>query len=169
MGFAESDHLLVGVVWVTFDLVDYWCHLGGLEEDLEVFDAKVGDADRLDLATLQHLLHLCPGIIESGPILSGQSICLAFFCSSLRPVHQIRIDVVDVESIEGGLQCSVRVMMLAVGQLCGDEDFFARNFGSTNSIANLFLIACSAGKDGKLLKCQRSGNSSYQEISGDSR
>jgi hypothetical protein len=70
---AVGDELRGRVVGVQLDLVDGRRGFGVFEQDLEVLDGEVGDADVLDFAGARQLFELGPGLLEVpvGEVLLG--------------------------------------------------------------------------------------------------
>src|SRR5207244_10827599 len=84
----------------------------------------VGDADRAGMAELTGPLHPGPG--------PGRT--------TLRPVNQVQVDVVEAEAFEAALELRSRIGAGRI-QLCGDEHLVTRDAALPERYADAFLVA----------------------------
>ena len=114
---------------MNLDLVDDGCHLGLVEQPLQVRDQEVGDSDRAGSAIGVDFLERPPGL--NVQVLGGD-----------RPVDQIEVDVVLVEPAQALVECPQRrlVAVVMVGQLGGDEYLFTRDAAGNDGLANAGLV-----------------------------
>src|SRR5690554_3387335 len=79
--------------WVKLDLVHNREDAGLIEERLEVLDIEVAYADRLGASLVTQLNHGFPGF--------DVLVYLGY-----GPVNQVQVDVVELQLIEAGFECS---------------------------------------------------------------
>lgn len=144
LGSVVSDQLGRGVVGVQLDLVDRGDNLGRgvVQQNLQVLDAEVGDTNVADLAGGRQLLHLLPGLDEV-PV--RQVLGLVVGVGRAGPVHQVQVDVVDAQVLEGGVDAVLDAVVPGVVQLGGNPDLLAGDAGVLDALANLGLVAVGEG------------------------
>lgn len=155
--FAVLDELGRWVVGVQLDLVDGWDDFarGVVEEDLEVLDAEVGDTNVLDTARSRELLELTPGVDEVPALMvllevgrvGGRRPVL----KGVRPVpdvkshyfayHQVEVDVVSAEGLEGRLNALLDALVPWVVKLGGDPDLLTGDTRVLDTETDLVLVA----------------------------
>lgn len=110
-GRVRSQHNLVALAKraerharqarVQLHLVDGGHDVGGLEQGGEEGDAKVGHAQRPHLARVEQLDHVGPGLVDRRALVGLQGLAVL---DTLRPVHQVQINVLNVQGLEGALK-----------------------------------------------------------------
>lgn len=155
--FAVLEELRRRVVGVQLNLVDGWNGLarGVVEEDLEVLDAEVGNTNVLDTARSGELLELTPGVdevpalmvlLEVGrvggrwPVLTEvrlvRDVKLHYFA-----YHQVEVDVVGAERLEGRLNALLDALVPWVVKLGGDPDLLTGDTRVLDTETDLVLVA----------------------------
>lgn len=131
-----------GVVGVELDLVDGRDDLGAGEELLEVLDAEVGDTNVLHAARGGKLLELSPGL---GEVPVGVVLLEVIGVGGRGPVHEVEVDVVNAEILEGRGDALFHTLVPGVVKLGGDPDLLSRDAGVLDTLANLGLVAVCEG------------------------
>lgn len=125
---------------------EYWRkYLGGgiAEEALEVGEAKVGDTNVLDLAGVDELLQLAPGV-DVVPV--GVVLLEVVRVGAGGPVHEVEVDVVGLEVFEGLCNGLGDALVPGVVELGGEPNLLTGDARGNDAVANLFLIL--VGKSG---------------------
>lgn len=138
------DELGRGVAGVQLDLVDGGrdlCGLGG-QELLHVGDVEVGHADVLDLAGVQKLLQLAPRV-DKVPV--GVVLLQVVWVGGAGPVHQVEVEVVGLQVLEGLVEALGDALVPGVVQLRGQPDLGPGHARRLDAVADLFLVAVGEG------------------------
>lgn len=150
------------VVGVQLDLVDRRHDLGArvVEELLEVLDAEVGDTNVPHLAGGRQLLHLLPLPVLVGAAMAGgkaigvpsldevpvrEVLLLVAGVSRAGPVHQVEVDIVGSQGLQGGVNALLDTVVPGVVELGGDPDLAAGNTRVSDALTNLRLVAVGKG------------------------
>src|SRR5215218_1342073 len=112
---------------VRLDLVDGRNDLVVLDQVYEAVRVEVGDADRPDAPLAVERLHGAPGAVVVPEGL----------------VDEVQVEVVDAESLQGGLECAASALLAGVldPELGRDEKIFARDAaGADRATDRLFVL-----------------------------
>lgn len=115
-------------------------YLGALsvQKLLEVLDAKVAHTNVLDLAGINQLLHLAPGI-DKIPVVVDLLGVLPVKTGG--PVHEVEVDVGGIEVLERGVNGLGDVLVPVVVQLGGEPDLLTGNARGLDALADFLLVA----------------------------
>lgn len=129
MGFAILVEDILGQQRVQFRLVNRRNHLRGLEQLLEVDGGKVRNTNRFAEAGVEQLLHVPPRLGEVPVLGMGEAV---FFSEVGRvgavwrerdgPVHEIQVDVVELEIGEGPAERGFHPVVLGGPHFGGYEE-----------------------------------------------
>lgn len=160
---AVRNKLGRGVARVQLDLVDSWDNLEQpvsnlhppwfreretylaarvIQQPLQILNRKVTDTDILHLARTDKLLHL-PPCIDEIPIL----ISLAHIIRVRRtgPVHEIQVDIIRPQGLEGILNSLRNALMPWVVELGRQPDLGPGDAGVFDAVADFLLVAVGRG------------------------
>lgn len=113
-----------------FDLVnsglnlEFW--IG--EKFFEVVFAEVGDSDCSDFTRCGKFLEFSPGFLEV-PVREGFFAAVVAGVDGLGPVHEVEIDVVGSEALEGFVDGFGDAALVGVIQFCGEEELVSWDAG----------------------------------------
>lgn len=148
--------------------------LGILEQLLDPVDVEVGDTNVLNEALLDELLHLAPGgedvvgklavgdlatvLVELG-LLRRPAFGLggALGDEGDRPVHEVKVEVLEAEVLEGLLAGKGDILGLVVEleELGGDPKLLTGDTGLLDTGSNLVLVLVGpGGAAGQRVICQ---------------
>lgn len=90
----------------------------------------------MDLAGLQQLLHVLVHVHKVNALhaLAGGLV------DGVWPVHQVQVDVVQLQLAQGVQQRLLDFLVVVHGQLCGHEDLLSGNAGILDALADLGLV-----------------------------
>lgn len=140
LGLEVLDELGRGVARMQLDLIDSGgdlCALG-IEQLLHICDVEVGHADVLHLARIQQLLQLPPRV-NKVPVrvvlLQVVGVCGA------GPVHQIQVQVVGLQVLEGLVETLCDALVPWVVQLRRKPDLGAGHARGLDAVTDFLLVA----------------------------
>lgn len=138
------DELGRGVAGVQLDLVDGGGDLCGLsvEQLLHVGDVEVGDADVLDLARAEQLLHLAP-CVDEVPV--GVVLLQVLWVGGAGPVHEVQVKVVCLQVLEGLAEALGDALVPGVVQLRRQPDLGPGHARGLDPVTDLLLVAVGKG------------------------
>lgn len=124
---------------MELDLVDRWddLRLRVVVQSLKVADTKVGDTNVPDLAGGRQLLHLVP-CVHVIPV--WNTLLEIIGVGGGWPVHEVKVNVVDTEMLQGGVNALRDTVVPWVVEFGGKPDLLARNSRVLDSFANLSLV-----------------------------
>ena len=136
---AELNQLVFLVVWMSLDLVKSWDDLCMLKELRECLDAKVAHSDSLDLTWtgLKELFHSLPRVNEIDRVVSHEHVT---GLRGLRPVHQVEIDVVNVELSQRLVKGLLNIVVIKVPEFRGNKKVFTRNTRGAQTLTHDFFV-----------------------------
>lgn len=109
----------------------------GAQKLLQVLDAKVADTNVLDLAGVNQLLHLAPGVHKVPVVVHLLGVSLD---KTGGPVHQVEVNVGGIQVLERRIDSLGDMLVPVVVQLGGEPDLLAGNAGGLDTLANLLLV-----------------------------
>lgn len=131
--FAGLELLQVGM---HLDLMRRGHNFALLDQSLRLLAREVGDANRLGLSLLIHLLHRFPRVHVVRVSIDGLPLVVfgdhgVASTESDGPVHEVEIHVVGAEILEGGIEggFDVRGVVGVVPEFGGDEEGGAGDAG----------------------------------------
>ena len=142
---AEPLEFVLGPVRVALHLAHAHRDGGVSEQVADFLLAEVADADGFDESPSHEVLHRLPRVQD------GRRDDGAAFVARHRPVHQVQVEVLEFEQLEGLFQRSLDFVGFVVGvpELAGDEDLLAVQLGALEdlleSLADLALVLVDAG------------------------
>ena len=144
LGCVVGDELGAGVSRMELNLVDRRDDVAArvVKKSLEVLDAKVADADGLDLVSPDQFLHLAPGI-DKVPV--GDVLLAVVGIRATRPVHQVQVDIAGTQVLERGIDGLGHTLVVRVVKLRRQEDLLARDPGCPDALADLLLVSVREG------------------------
>jgi hypothetical protein len=165
LGLAVVDELGRRVVGVELDLVDGRDGLAGgvVEELLQVLDREVGNTNVLHAAGRGKLLELLPGLDEV-PV--GVVLLEVIGVGGGRPVHEVKVDVVHSEVLEGRGDALFHTLVPWVVKLGGDPDLLSRDAGVLDTLADLVLVAVCEGSVDVAVSSEESGLDGLADLVG---
>src|SRR6516165_7431302 len=137
----------------------------------QIVQADIRQSDGPASATVQEILHRPPGLEQShAAVVKDISVLIPRILLVPRlkrkwSVNQIKIQIVEPESVQAGLKSRFDALgpMIGVPQLCGNKDVFTRNaFSGKSSLqrdAHLTLVPVS-------FRAIKVSKSSFQRVSG---
>lgn len=157
LALAEVDDLLLRQERVVLDLVSSRNDGRARQQLLEVWNAEVGNTNGLCLAGCRDLFQLLPRL-NVGPlriqitraigVLRNIGV-IAVGVHWNRPVHQVQIDVFQIEVLQAGIQSLRNARVPRAPKLCGNEDIRALETGRgeavLDTLADLVLVAVDVG------------------------
>lgn len=158
---GQVDDLLLGEERRVFNLVDGGHRLGVLEQVGQVRLAVVADANGAGLALGQGL-HELPGldvvVVPEDVALAvgeeGEAVGVAAVgpgavgVHAHGPVHEVEVDVVEAQGLEGLVQAELDAGRVRVPELGDDKDVLAldaRVKGGLEALADLVLVGVAVG------------------------
>lgn len=96
---------------VQLDLVDGGHDRGCFQQGLDKRDAEIRHAQRPHLACGEELGHLGPGLVVCGMVVGREGLAVY---DALGPVHEIEVDVLDVQSLEGSFESLGHAVVVSV-------------------------------------------------------
>jgi hypothetical protein len=156
LGLAVVDELGRRVVGVELDLVNgrYGLAAGVVEELLKVLDGEVGDTNVLHAARSRKLLELLPSVDEV-PV--GVVLLEVVRVGGRGPVHEVKVDVVNAEVLEGRGDALFHTLVPRVVKLGGDPNLLSRDAGVLDTLADLVLVAVCEGSVNVAVSSEESG------------
>lgn len=109
-----------------------------VEENLEVLDGEIGDANVLDFASSRKLLNLCP-CLDKIPV--WEMFLQIGWVGRTWPMHKVQINVVDTEGLEGRVNSLLNSLVPWVVELGGNPDLFSWYTGVFDSSSNLCFVS----------------------------
>lgn len=112
------------------------------EQSVEVLNGKVGDTNVADLASINQLLHLAPGV-DIVPVLID--LLLARHRRG-GPVDEVQVDIVSAEIGQAVGNGFADALVVGVVQLGGNPDLVARDARGLDALTDFLFVAVRGGR-----------------------
>lgn len=161
LALEPLDKLGLGEGEGKLDLVNDGLDAARLEKLLGTTNGEVGDTNVLDETLVNKLLHLLPdlgevlGGLEVKEVLASLGVLLGVAGEltsgdilgneSNVPVHEVKVEVLDAELVEGVLNGLTNVVVVELEELGGDPDLLTGNTRELDTLSDLVLVLVTPG------------------------